>query len=282
MSCNILLKSYYISNTYLWIGLCMRNSFFSVILSSLLLLISSFSFASEQTYVVGAGGTYRPFEYENSDKQLEGFDIDLIKAIAEVQNFNIKLINTPWEGIFATLDNGERDIIISGITITDKRKNSVDFSLPYFPAEQVIVSQKSTEIKSINDLSSHTVGVVNGSTADVVVSKVLGKNSTAIKRFDNTPLLLQELYEEGISAAVGDVGVVKFYIKMHPGKDFNLVYDDTFESQYFGIAVAKGNSELRNSINEGLKKIVANGTYASIYKKWFDSNVPSLPLDSKE
>lgn len=277
-----MLKSYYISNTYLWIGLCMRNSFFSVILSSLLLLISSFSFASEQTYVVGAGGTYRPFEYENSDKQLEGFDIDLIKAIAEVQNFNIKLINTPWEGIFATLDNGERDIIISGITITDKRKNSVDFSLPYFPAEQVIVSQKSTEIKSINDLSSHTVGVVNGSTADVVVSKVLGKNSTAIKRFDNTPLLLQELYEEGISAAVGDVGVVKFYIKMHPGKDFNLVYDDTFESQYFGIAVAKGNSELRNSINEGLKKIVANGTYASIYKKWFDSNVPSLPLDSKE
>ncbi len=260
----------------------MRNSFFSVILSSLLLLISSFSFASEQTYVVGAGGTYRPFEYENSDKQLEGFDIDLIKAIAEVQNFNIKLINTPWEGIFATLDNGERDIIISGITITDKRKNSVDFSLPYFPAEQVIVSQKSTEIKSINDLSSHTVGVVNGSTADVVVSKVLGKNSTAIKRFDNTPLLLQELYEEGISAAVGDVGVVKFYIKMHPGKDFNLVYDDTFESQYFGIAVAKGNSELRNSINEGLKKIVANGTYASIYKKWFDSNVPSLPIDSKE
>lgn len=102
--------------------------FFSVILSSLLLLISSFSFASEQTYVVGAGGTYRPFEYENSDKQLEGFDIDLIKAIAEVQNFNIKLINTPWEGLFATLDNGERDIIISGITITDKRKNSVDFS----------------------------------------------------------------------------------------------------------------------------------------------------------
>ena len=277
-----MLKSYYILNTYLWIGLCMRNSLFTVILSSLLLLISSFSFASEQTYVVGAGGTYRPFEYENSDKQLEGFDIDLIKAIAEVQNFNIKLINTPWEGIFATLDNGERDIIISGITITDKRKNSVDFSLPYFPAEQVIVSQKSTEIKSINDLSSHTVGVVNGSTADVVVSKVLGKNSTAIKRFDNTPLLLQELYEEGISAAVGDVGVVKFYIKMHPGKDFNLVYDDTFESQYFGIAVAKGNSELRNSINEGLKKIVANGTYASIYKKWFDSNVPSLPLDSKE
>lgn len=263
-------------------GFPMCKSFFSFILTSILLLSTPLSYADEPTYVVGAGGTYRPFEYENSDKQLEGFDIDLIKAIAEVENFKIKLINTPWEGIFATLDNGERDIIVSGITITEKRKNSVDFSLPYFPAEQVIVTQKDSRITSINDLSDKTVGVVNGSTADVVVSKVLGKNSTAIKRFDNTPLLLQELYEEGIDAAVGDVGVVKFYIKMHPGKTFSLVSDSNFEQQYFGIAVAKGNDKLRNIINSGLQKIVANGTYAKIYTKWFDNGVPSLPIQSND
>lgn len=260
----------------------MIKSFFSKILTSILLLSTFLSYADEPIYVVGAGGTYRPFEYENSDKQLEGFDIDLIKAIAQAENFKIKLINTPWEGIFATLDNGERDIIISGITITDKRKKSVDFSLPYFPAEQVIVTQKDSKIAAITDLSDKTVGVVNGSTADVVVSKVLGKNSTSIKRFDNTPLLLQELYEEGINAAVGDVGVVKFYIKMHPGKEFNLVSDNNFESQYFGIAVAKGNDKLRNIINSGLRKIIENGTYAKIYTKWFDSSIPSLPLESKE
>ena len=93
-------------------------------------------YAAAQTYVVGAGGTYRPFEFENNQKQLEGFDIDIIKAIAKAENFDIKLINTPWEGIFATLGSGDRDIIISGITITDKRKQMVDFSAPYFPAEQ--------------------------------------------------------------------------------------------------------------------------------------------------
>ncbi len=84
--------------------------------------------AAQETYVVGSGGTYRPFEYENSQKQLEGFDIDIIKAIAKAENFTIKLVNTPWEGIFATLGSGDRDIIISGITITDKRKQMVDFS----------------------------------------------------------------------------------------------------------------------------------------------------------
>ncbi|MCV5950945.1 transporter substrate-binding domain-containing protein, partial [Escherichia coli] len=74
-----------------------------------------------------------------------------------------------------------------------------------------------------------------------------------------------------------DVGVVKYYIKQHPEKQFKLVPDAKFERQYFGIAVAKGNSELLGKINAGLQKIVADGTYAKIYKTWFDDNVPTLP-----
>jgi len=85
----------------------------------LLSSLATSAFAAQQTYVVGSGGTYRPFEYENNQKELEGFDIDIIKAIAKAENFNVKLVNTPWEGIFATLNSGDRDIIISGITITD-------------------------------------------------------------------------------------------------------------------------------------------------------------------
>ena len=88
---------------------------------------------------------------------------------------------------------------------------------------------------------------------------------------------IQELFEDGVSAAVGDVGVVKYYIKQHPEKQFKLVPDAKFERQYFGIAVAKGNSELLGKINAGLQKIVADGTYAKIYKTWFDDNVPTLP-----
>ena len=243
----------------------------------LMIALAGSAFAAQETYVVGSGGTYRPFEFENSQKQLEGFDIDIIKAIAKAENFNIKLINTPWEGIFATLGSGDRDIIISGITITDKRKQMVDFSAPYFPAEQSIVVPADSTVTSLAGLKSEKVGVVNSSTGDIVVSDVLGKNSTAIKRFDNTPLMLQELFEDGVSAAVGDVGVVKYYIKQHPEKQFKLVPDAKFERQYFGIAVAKGNDALLEKINSGLKKIVADGTYATIYKTWFDESVPTLP-----
>ncbi|EKK4013502.1 basic amino acid ABC transporter substrate-binding protein [Cronobacter sakazakii] len=243
----------------------------------LMAALAGSAFAAQETYVVGAGGTYRPFEFENSQKQLEGFDIDIIKAIAKAENFNVKLVNTPWEGIFATLGSGDRDILISGITITDKRKQMVDFSAPYFPAEQSIVVAADSKVDSLAALKNEKVGVVNSSTGDIVVSDALGKNNTAIKRFDNTPLMLQELFEDGVSAAVGDVGVVKYYIKQHPEKRFKLVPDAKFERQYFGIAVAKGNDELRNKINAGLAKIVADGTYAKIYKAWFDDNVPTLP-----
>ncbi|MDH2894720.1 basic amino acid ABC transporter substrate-binding protein (plasmid) [Rahnella variigena] len=239
-------------------------------------LITS-AYAAQTTYVVGSGGTYRPFEYENSQKQLEGFDIDIIKAIAKAEDFDIKLVNTPWEGIFATLNSGDRDIIISGITITDKRKAMVAFSAPYFPAEQSIVVPEGSKVDSVAALKGQKVGVVNSSTGDIVVSNELGKNSTDIKRFDNTPLMLQELAEDGIGAAVGDVGVVKYYIKSHPEKALKLVPDAKFERQYFGIAVAKDNTELLGKINAGLKKIVADGTYAKIYETWFDKNVPALP-----
>nr|WP_240494326.1 basic amino acid ABC transporter substrate-binding protein [Pantoea sp. 1.19] len=244
-------------------------------LGALLTLLASAAQAT--TYTVGSGGTYRPFEFENAQRQLEGFDIDIIKAIAKAEGFDIKLINTPWEGIFATLNAGDRDILISGITITDKRKQMVDFSAPYFPAEQAIVVPTDAQVDSLAALKSLHVGVVNASTGDIVVSDVLGKNSTAIKRFDNTPLMLQELYEDGIGAAVGDVGVIKYYIKTHPEKQFKLVPDAKFEKQYFGIAVAKGNDALREKINAGLKKIVADGTWAEIYSRWFDHNVPTLP-----
>ena len=88
------------------------------------------AFVSAAEYVVGTGATYRPFEYETPNKELVGFDVDLMKEIAKAGGFTVKFINTPWDGIFAALNNGDRDIIMSGITITEKRKQVVDFARP--------------------------------------------------------------------------------------------------------------------------------------------------------
>ena len=82
-----------------------------------------------------------------------------MRAIAKAEGFDVKFINTPWEGIFATVDKGDRDIIMSGITITDKRKQVVDFSKPYFLAHQLILTDKSVKINKLSDLSKGSVAV---------------------------------------------------------------------------------------------------------------------------
>ena len=222
-------------------------------------LVSGAAAAAEPVeYTVGTGATYRPFEFQNPDKEIVGFDIDLMKAIAEAQGFKVKFVNTLWGVIFESVRNGDRDIIMSGITITPK----------------------GFTVKSIDELKGRNVAVVANSAGDIVCSKAFGKASKNIKRFDNTPLALEELSAGGVDAAVGDVGVFAYYALQNPEKAFNQARDPSFENQYFGIAVRKGNTKVLNDINEGLKKVIKSGTYNKIYAKWFGEKtpVPKLPI----
>lgn len=248
-----------------------------LILASCAVMAFASTAAMAEQYVVGTGATYRPFEYETAQKELVGFDVDLMRAIAKAEGFDVKFINTPWEGIFATVDKGDRDIIMSGITITEKRKEAVTFSKPYFLAHQLILTDKSTKIEKLGDLTKGSVAVVSGSAGDVAASDAFGKGSTRIRRFDNTPLALEELSQGGVVAAIGDVGVLAFYARNNPQKQFNMARDPSFKEQYFGIAVKKGNQALIDKINAGLDKVIANGQYNEIYRKWFGTDAPKLP-----
>lgn len=238
------------------------------------------AYAAAVEYTVGTGATYRPFEFQNAQKEIVGFDIDLVKEIAKAQGFKVKFVNTAWGVIFESLKNGDRDFIISGITITPKRLESIDFTHPYFAAHQLILTQKNVKVKGLADLKGKKVSVVANSAGDIACSNAFGKASTNIKRFDNTPLALEELNAGGVDAAVGDVGVFAYYAQQNPNKAFNMVRDPSFEDQYFGIGVRKGNTKMMNELNEGLKKVIASGAYAKVYHKWFGEKavVPKLPI----
>lgn len=243
-------------------------------------LFTSTVSAAPVEYTVGTGATYRPFEFQTPNKEIVGFDIDLMKEIAKAQGFKVKFVNTLWGVIFESVKNGDRDIIMSGITITPQRQANVDFSYPYFAAHQLILTQKDLKVNSLKDLKGKNIAVCANSAGDVVSSKAFGKASPNIKRFDNTPLALEELNAGGVDAAVGDVGVFAYYAQQNPDKDFNMARDVSFEDQYFGIGVRKGNTKVLNDVNEGLKKVIASGAYAKVYRKWFGEKapVPTLPI----
>jgi len=241
------------------------------------LLTLAFGAAHAQTkeLVVGSSATYRPFAYESPTKEIVGYDVDMIKAIAQKAGLQIKIVNTPWTGIFAALNNGDVDLVISGVTINDKRKQSYDFTTPYFEARQLIAVHSNSTAKGLKDLAGKKIGVVTGSTGDDMASREFGKTNPDIRRFESTPVVISELANNGLDAAIGDNGVIAFRTQEH--KQLKTISDASFPKEYFGIVVKQGNKELLAKLNAGLAAVKADGSYAAIYKKWFQADAPALP-----
>lgn len=224
--------------------------------------------SAKSELIVGTDAAYAPFEIENADKSITGFDIEVIHAIAAKMNLKIQVVNTPWEGLFNQLASGDRDILVSAITINEERKKSMDFSEPYFEAVQLIAVPNKSKVTKFDELKKLKVGVQIGTTGDEVVTRLLGRDSANIKRFEGTPLALQELINGGVDAVVADNGVINNFFANNP-KDFKVLTDTSFSKEFYGIAVKKGNAELLKKINDGLAMIKSDGTYDGIYKKYF-------------
>ncbi len=232
--------------------------------------------APVKVYTVGTDAAYAPFESQNEKGEIVGFDIDVLKAVAANAGFEVKFVNTPWEGIFNALGQGDRDMVVSAVTITDERKQTMDFSDPYFDAAQLIAVKEGSKVAKFADLKKLKVGVQTGTTGDEAVTKLLGKTSTNIKRFESTPLALKELESGGVDAVVADNGVVVHYVANNPGGKFKTVSDAEFVPEQYGIALKKGNAELLALVNKGLAGIKADGTYTKIYTQYFGAP-PAAP-----
>jgi polar amino acid transport system substrate-binding protein len=241
---------------------------FALILSAMLPALDAS--AQNRELVVASSATYAPFAFENKDKQIVGFDIDIINAIAKQQVLKIRIVNTPWSGIFAALNNGDVDLVISGVTINDKRKQSYDFSPPYFIAHQLIAVPKSSTATTLKSLTGKKVAVVNASTADDVASREFGKTSPNIRRFESTPLIISELAAGNVDAAIGDNGVIAYRVSQNP--ELKTVEDPSFPEEGFGIVVKKGDKAMQDKLTAGLAAIRADGSYAQIYKRWFNKD----------
>jgi len=230
-----------------------------------------------RVYVVGTDAAYAPFESQNEKGEIVGFDIDVVKAAAQKAGIEVKFLNTPWEGIFNSVAQGDRDLLISAITITPERRQTLDFSEPYFDAKQLIAVKNDSKIAKFTDLAKLKVGVQNGTTGDEVITKLQGKDSPNVKRFESTPLALKEMESGGVDAVVADNGVVVHYVANNPDSKFKIISDSSFSSEQYGIAVKKGNTELLEKINTGLAGIKADGTYNQIYTKYFGAPPAAAP-----
>lgn len=223
-----------------------------------------------RTLVVGTDPTYAPFEFQNEKGEIVGFDVDIVAAAARKAGLAVKFVSTPWEGAINALTQGDRDLLVSAITITDERRQTLDFSAPYFEAKQLIAVPENSTVAKLDDLKKSRIGVQTSTTGEAAVVKLLGKTSPNIKRFESTPLALAELAAGGVDAVVADNGVVSHYLANNPAAKFKAISDAGFAPEFYGLAFKKGQSELVAKFDQGLAGIKADGTYQKIHEQYFN------------
>ncbi len=233
-------------------------------------MLSSFaaSAADENVVRVATEPSFAPFEFVDEKTQvLSGFDVDLITTIVEAAGKKVEFSSMGFDGLVPALLTGAIDVAIAGMTITEERAQRVDFTDPYYDAGLAIMinNKYQDEIKSSKDLKGKTDCSQIGTSG---AKYALEQEGVEVKQFNTFTEAYLELERDGCQFSVGDKPVHEFYLRKTQNPKLSLL-PEFINGEQYGIAVKKGNTELLNLLNEGLKKIRADGTYDRIYAKWF-------------
>ncbi len=216
---------------------------------------------------IATDATWPPMEFVDTNKQLVGFDVDLIHAVAKAGGFKVELQNTAWDGIFAGLANGDYDAVISSVTITDERKQSMDFSAPYLNAGQVLVVRSDESgVATLADLAGKSVGAQIGTTGAMEIQKVPG---VKLRTYDEIGLAVEDLSNGRIAGVVVDNPTAANYVLQNDTYKHKLkIVGKPFTEEYYGIAVRKGDAKALKLIDAGLKKVLSTDLPAQLESKW--------------
>lgn len=228
---------------------------------------------AKKKVVLASDTAYAPFESQDPQTgKYVGFDIDLVNAVAEVANLEIEIRSMNFDGIIPALETASVDGAISAMTITDKRKQAVNFSVPYYLSGQSIaVKSNNTAIKGWDDLKGKKLGVQISTTGADEARKIPNARVTDYNTISEAFLALKS---GAVEAVVNDFPVNAYFVKQNKDNDVKLV-GDLRTSEHYGIAFPKKNTELLETFNKALKTLKENGKYAQIYKKWFGADPPA-------
>jgi polar amino acid transport system substrate-binding protein len=214
---------------------------------------------------IATDATWAPFEYvDEQSKQIVGFDIDLMNAIAAKEGFTIEYVNVSFDPLLAGMATCQYDAAISSISITDARKKDMAFSDPYFQVGQAVaVAVDNTTITGKDSLTGKKIGAQISTTGAIEAGKIAG---ATVVTYDDISLAFQDLQNGQIDAVVTDDALEIQYIMANPGKV--KMVGESFTSEPIGIAVCKTKTDLLSKINAGLTAVKADGLIDQLNTKW--------------
>lgn len=218
--------------------------------------------------------SYKPFEFKEGDKVV-GFDVDLIDLVAKKVDATTEIVDIDFNSMTSGAVFAARkcDIAFGAVTINDKRKQSILFSDPYFKATQALITTKG-DIKTLADLKGKKLGVQTDTTGQVYGNENAAAHGYETVVFEDMPSQLAAMLAGTVDAAVNDNGVVYDYAKENTQAKVVAEFDTNEE---YGFMVAKDNANataLNEAVNEVLATAKSDGTYNTIYKKWFNTDAP--------
>ncbi len=230
-----------------------------------LMMLGTAAAAMADAVIVAFNPEYPPFEYVEGE-EYEGYDVDLINAIAAKAGFEIEFEAMDFDAVIAAVQANPNTIGVSGISITDERKLSVDFSDGYINAGLIVVVKKDSGYATVDDLKGKVIGVQMGTTSDFAATEITGQANVAeYKSFLNA---IMELQGNKVDAVIVDkpVGMA---ILASLGDDTLEIVDMGLQADWYGIEVNKENPELLGKINAALKELEAEGFYEELAVKYF-------------
>lgn len=225
---------------------------------------------SAGTMKVGMMGTYAPYNFLNDKKEMDGFDADIAREVAKRLGVEVEFVSQEFSGLIPSLQSKKIDAVISQMTITDERKQALDFSEGYITNQvKIIVKSDNNDITKLEDFKGKTIGVGLGTNDETYLrNEVLPKvGDFTIKTYDDVISSLKDLNAGRIDATINNLYALKPIVDAN-GFDIKAV-GEPIKSDQAGIAVRKNNPELVAALNDALQGMKDDGTYNTIFKKWF-------------
>ena len=215
---------------------------------------------------------YKPFEYIDTAKSEEiiGFDVDLAKTVAEKLGYELQVSDMDFGGLITALKNGQADLVLAGMTPTEKREESVDFSDIYYTSKHMVVTAKDSNITSAEDLKGATVGVQMGSIQETTADELAKTIDMKVEDRNRIPELVQEIKSGRFDAAIIEDMVAEGYLAKNDDLS-GFVLEQSEEEVGYAMAFPKG-SELRDQFNKELQVMKESGELQELVVKWFDTD----------
>ena len=225
------------------------------------------SSASGKKYVIATDTVFAPFEFTDESGAFVGIDVDLLDAIAKDQGFEYELQSLGFDAALVAVQSGQADGVIAGMSITDERKETFDFSDAYYDADVTMAVAAGSSIASYDDLNGKKVAVKTATNGSDYAKSIADQYGFDIVEFKDSPTMYQDVITGNTVACFEDYPVMAYNIKQGAGME--MPEGTTAAGSSYGFAVQKGqNAELLEMLNKGLADIKANGTYQEIVDKY--------------